>query len=206
MSKKLLLLSGGMKSVELGYDMHAEGIAFDPVFFHSLNGTSPNERRAASYHANALGLDLKIVDISGLSISAGPRSFSPLFAFPEFTYSSAPGRLPLLLSLGGYVAEQGSYSSIVIGLDGSQVGTMPPGFLEAWNGMLALSGGIPVEAPLVNAKGTENSTRSVRFDLSRTWSCLNGRDRPCGRCTKCHLRHELLGEGPDDDEDELLIA
>jgi 7-cyano-7-deazaguanine synthase len=200
-----------MKSVYVCYALHAEGIAFDPVFFHSLTGTSPNERREASYHADRLGLDLKIVDISGLSSSAGAQALSPLFAFPEFHFSPAPSRLPLLLSLAGFVAEQGSYSSIVVGLAGDQVGTIPPGYLETWNERVALRGtlpAIPIEAPLLDAKGSDiiNRARAVGIDPFRSWSCLQGRDRPCGRCTKCHLRHALLGEGADVEEDELLIA
>lgn len=50
---------------------------------------------------------------------------------------------------------------------------------------------IRIENPLQKA-GIEELARTLPIPLAWTWSCWNGRAKPCGRCEKCVRREDLL--------------
>ena len=120
-----------------------------------------------------------------------------------------PARNVVFLSIGAALAENYKLDLIVTGFDAEEASTFPDNtseFVERFNEMLKF-GTLThpaVYTPLVSLNKAEIVRRGIEIDapLEWSWSCYEGRDRPCMVCESCLRRRrafELAGA-----EDPLL--
>lgn len=106
-----------------------------------------------------------------------------------------PARNVVFLSIGAALAENYKFDLIVTGFDAEEAATFPdntPEFVERFNEMLKF-GTLThpsVYTPLISMDKTGIVKRGLEIDapLEWSWSCYEGRERPCGACESCLRR------------------
>ncbi len=187
MPKTAVLVSGGVESTTLLHqEAKAPGKILLPLFLDYGQRGAALERKAASSQCRTLGLTLEALDISGTAavFHAGQ---SRLFHVP------LPHRNLVALSLGLSLADKREADRLLLGLnreDGTESPAATPGFLEGFRRMAAGLSRIRVEAPLIGKSKADiiHLGAALGVDFSRTYSCLLGYSRPCGRCSQCRKR------------------
>ncbi len=114
-----------------------------------------------------------------------------------------PARNVVFLSIGAALAENYKYDYIVTGFDAEEAATFPdntPEFVEKFNGMLKFGTLTHPEvySPLVSLDKTGIVKRGIEIDapLELSWSCYEGKEKPCMVCESCLRRKrafELAG-------------
>ncbi len=107
-----------------------------------------------------------------------------------------PARNVVFLSIGAALAENYKYDLIVTGFDAEEGAAFPdntPEFVERFNEMLKF-GTLKhpvIYTPLVSLNKAEIVRKGLMIDapLEWSWSCYEGKERPCGICESC-LRRE----------------
>lgn len=118
----------------------------------------------------------------------------------EITRKSAeqvwvPARNVVFLSIGAALAENYKYGFIVTGFDAEEASAFPdntPEFVESFNRMLKF-GTLThpaVYAPLISLSKAEIVKRGVKIEapLEWSWSCYEGKEKPCMECESCLRR------------------
>ncbi|MFZ3060080.1 MAG: 7-cyano-7-deazaguanine synthase QueC [Candidatus Methanoperedens sp.] len=118
----------------------------------------------------------------------------------EITQKSAeevwvPARNVVFLSIGAALAENYKYDIIVTGFDAEEAATFPdntPEFVERFNEMLKFGTLVhpSVYTPLISMNKADIVRRGLEIDapLEWSWSCYEGKERPCGVCESCLRR------------------
>ncbi len=111
-----------------------------------------------------------------------------------------PARNVVFLSIAAAIAENYDYDVIVAGFDAEEAATFPDNtaeFVESFNGMLKLGtlSQPRVYAPLISFDKTEIVKKGIEIDapMEWSWSCYEGKEKPCGVCESC-LRRERAFE------------
>lgn len=107
-----------------------------------------------------------------------------------------PARNVVFLSIAASFAENFSYDLIVTGFDAEEAATFPdntPEFVEHFNQMLRLGTltKTSIYTPLISMNKTEIVKRGIEIGapFEWSWSCYEGKEKPCGVCESC-LRRE----------------
>lgn len=107
-----------------------------------------------------------------------------------------PARNVVFLSIAAALTENYKYDMIVTGFDAEEAATFPdntPEFVERFNEMLKFGTMThpAVHTPLISMNKAEIVKRGIEIDapLEWSWSCYEGKERPCGVCESC-LRRE----------------
>ena len=182
------LLSGGLDSVVMLYDLHTQGHKLHCLLF-DYKQRHIQELVWARHHASRLGLLYTTIEIPQLKCS-------------ELTDGKGgvvlPGRNSIFLSLAVNLAVEAGANTVTYACNADDEAMFPDcrmSFIESFNAMLKASE-IPVEvcAPYVHkAKwqiGDLGKQLGVNFD--ETWSCYRGGKEPCGECPACLKRKEAL--------------
>ncbi len=110
-----------------------------------------------------------------------------------------PARNVVFLSIGAAFAENFRYDLVVTGFDAEEAATFPdntPEFVERYNEMLKLGTltKTSIYTPLVSMSKTEIVRRGLDINapLEWSWSCYEGKEKPCGRCESCLRRHRAF--------------
>ncbi len=114
-----------------------------------------------------------------------------------------PARNVVFLSIGAAIAENYKYDCIVTGFDAEEAATFPdntPEFVEKFNSMLKLGTLTHPEVytPLVSLDkaGIVKKGIKIAAPLEWSWSCYEGKEKPCMVCESCLRRKrafELAG-------------
>ena len=208
--KAIILFSSGLDSTTVlyyamskGYDCHC--LIFDYGQKHS------KEVDNAKKFAKSLKLNYHVVktsipwDMSSL-INKGkkiPEHKQIKEGFVPSTY--VPGRNTIFLSYAISYAETIKAKKIFLGINAVDFSSYPdctPQYLKSMQQVMkALNNGIEICAPIEKYSKAQiiKLGTKLKVPYEKTWSCYNGKNKPCGKCDSCKLRAKGFKEAGIDD-------
>lgn len=202
----LLVLSGGMDSVTLLYDMKesiAMAVSFDYGSRH--NG---RELPLAAMHCRRLGIPHVVIDLgfighcfkSSLLVGGEPVPEGH-YAEPNMRSTVVPFRNGIMIAVAVGLAESEGLRRVLLANHGGDHAIYPdcrPEFVGAMDAAARAGtyAGVSVEGPYTNLTKADIARRgkALGIDYAETWSCYKGGERHCGRCGTCVERREALSE------------
>lgn len=204
MKDSVIIVSGGMDSVTLLYDMKdriALGISFD-------YGSNHNKREIAfaRLHCERLGIKHIVIELDFMHRYFKSSLLEGADAIPEGHYADenmkstvVPFRNGIMLSVAAGVAESNGLKYLLIANHGGDHAIYPdcrPEFISAMS-VATKAGtypGIEVIAPYTNMTKGDIALKgkALGIDYAETWSCYKGGERHCGKCGTCVERREAL--------------
>jgi len=191
---RVVLVSGGVDSTVLLYRVHeaarTDGTRIVPLFVDYAQRAARHEQEAAEWHVRHLGLSLQVLDMSRVG-----ESFRRAETLKR--HVPLPHRNLVVLGLALSYAEVARCASLAIGVIGDDVDGYASAsalFLSAFRQLAATLGRVRVETPLIDLSKSGVVIEAARLgvDLERTYSCMLGRDEPCGHCSQCQGRKGAL--------------
>ncbi len=219
MADVIALVSGGLDSTTLLYQLRAEG--------HSLRALSVDygqrhgrELTFARELGAEFGIDWRPLDLTRLVQFFGQNSLTDsTHAVPAGAYSPdtmaqtlVPNRNMVLLSVAIAWAIDSASQAVAFGAHGGTYTPYPdcrPAFATAMDAAARVCHTAPIEvwAPFVNWSKADIVTRGAELGVpfERTWSCYRGGETHCGKCGTCADRRAAFVESgvPDPTEYEV---
>jgi len=199
----VLVLSGGVDSTTLLYDLLAQGKAVYPISFNYGQKHS-KELICAAKTCERLNTPLKVVDISGINQIINNSSISGDKAIPEGHYEDenmkstvVPNRNMILLSLAIGYAINIEAQDVYYGAHSGDHAIYPDcreEFVIQMQGVSQVCHYTPVHihAPYLHLSKADIVRKGIMLGAKyqHTWTCYNGRERACGVCGSCVERLE----------------
>lgn len=210
--KALILFSGGVDSATcLGMAIEkygaAEVLALS-IFYGQVHG---KEVEAAKKIADHYGVTLKLLDLAPIFADSDcPLLSGSGRAIPKESYAEqlrhtegrpvstyVPFRNGLFLSSAASIALSHGCQVIYYGAHKDDAaGNAYPDCSEAFNDAigraiyLGSGGGLHIQAPFIGMNKAQVVKRGLELHVpyELTWSCYEGRDKPCGVCGTCRDR------------------
>lgn len=206
MKDSVLILSGGMDSTTLLYDMR-ERIALAVSFDYGSNHNA-KEIPFARWHCEQLGIRHIVIELGFMHQYFKSSLLEGADAIPEGQYADdnitstvVPFRNGIMLSIAAGIAESNGLKYVMMANHGGDHTVYPdcrPAFVEAMSAATKAGTfpGIEVLAPYTNISKIDiaKKGKALGIDYSKTWSCYKGGDAPCGKCATCIEREEALRE------------
>ncbi|MHA1732989.1 MAG: 7-cyano-7-deazaguanine synthase QueC [Promethearchaeota archaeon] len=208
----VLILSGGMDSTTLLYDLLSRGL---DVWALSIDYGQRHGRelRAARSTCEKLGIPHQVVDLSGVSEVMKGSSLTDDVPVPHGHYEEetmkqtvVPSRNLIFLSVASAYAISVGAEVVYYGAHGGDHAIYPdcrPVFIDKVNEVLAVANYEPVrvEAPYVGIDKVGILRRGLELgvDYSLTWTCYEGKEKACGKCGSCVERLEAFRENGVED-------
>lgn len=215
-TKTVLVLSGGMDSVTLLYQLLEFKHEVYPITF-DYGQRHVKEVEAARAFCNKFDLPHKVVDVSSLRDVLGGSSLTDDIEVPDGHYEEetmritvVPNRNMIMLSIAwGYATSIGA-SRVATAVHAGDHFIYPDCrslFIKSAGQTLRLATegmeGAPTQilVPYIDASKMEIAQIGKRLNLpyEETWTCYKGGDVHCGVCGSCTERIEAL-EGFDETE------
>ncbi len=210
----LIVVSGGMDSITLLYDMKdriAMGVSFD-------YGSNHNAREIplAEMHCKRLGIKHVTIKLDFMHQYFKSSLLEGADAIPEGNYDDenmkstvVPFRNGIMLAIATGLAESNGLKNVMLANHAGDHAIYPdcrPEFVRAMN-MATEAGtyeGISVLAPYTDITKTDIARRgkALGIDYTETWSCYKGGEKHCGKCGTCTERREALAEAGIEDRTE----
>ena len=210
----LIVVSGGMDSITLLYDMKdriAMGVSFD-------YGSNHNAREIpyAEMHCKRVGIKHITIKLDFMHQYFKSSLLEGADAIPEGHYDDenmkstvVPFRNGIMLAIATGLAESNGLKNVMLANHAGDHAIYPdcrPEFVEAM-GRATEAGtydGIRVLAPYTNITKTDIARRGkeLGIDYTETWSCYKGGQKHCGKCGTCTERREALAEAGIEDHTE----
>jgi 7-cyano-7-deazaguanine synthase len=208
--KAIILFSSGLDSTTVlyyamskGYDCHC--LIFDYGQKHN------KEVDNAKKFAKGLKLNYHVVktsipwDTSSLinKDKKIPEHKQIKEGFVPSTY--VPGRNTIFLSYAISYAETIKAKKIFLGINAVDFSSYPdctPQYLKSMQQVMkALNNGIEICAPIEKYSKAQiiKLGTKLKVPYEKTWSCYNGKNKPCGKCDSCKLRAKGFKEAGIDD-------
>jgi 7-cyano-7-deazaguanine synthase len=208
--KAIVLFSSGLDSTTVlyyamskGYDCHC--LIFDYGQKHN------KEVNNAKNVARSLKLNYHVVktsipwDTSSLinKNKKIPEHKQIKEGFVPSTY--VPGRNTIFLSYAISYAETIKAKKIFLGINAVDFSSYPdctPQYLKSMQQVMkALNNGIEICAPIEKYSKAQiiKLGTKLKVPYEKTWSCYNGKNKPCGKCDSCKLRAKGFKEAGIDD-------
>ncbi|CUS48800.1 MAG: 7-cyano-7-deazaguanine synthase QueC [Idiomarinaceae bacterium HL-53] len=203
----VVIYSGGMDSFTVLNKAVATGKA---VYALSFN-YGQRHKKELEYAVNVckkLGISHKVVDISAINSLLAGSSLTDDIDVPDAEYAESnmkstvvPNRNMILLSLAIGYAVSIQAQEVWYGAHSGDHAIYPdcrPEFVEAMNqvSLIANYEPIPVISPYLYQSKSEILADGIAMglDYAQTWTCYNGRDKACGRCSACRERLQAFAE------------
>lgn len=213
----ILILSGGMDSVTLLYDMKdriAMAVSFNYGSNHNLR-----ELGYACMHCERLDIRHVVINLDFMHglfksslLEGGDAVPDGHYAEDNMHSTVVPFRNGIMLAIATGLAESEGLRYVMMASHGGDHAVYPdcrPGFVEAMSAATreGTYPGIEVLAPYTGWTKADIARRgsALGIDYSETWSCYKGGERHCGRCATCIERREALREAGVDDKTEYEI-
>lgn len=184
----LHLLSGGMDSVVMLYDLHAQGHSLHCLLF-DYKQRHVQELIWARHHAgrlNVLFTTIEVPQLLGSYLTDGKGGVV------------VPNRNAIFLSLAVNLAVSAKADTITYACNKDDEAVFPDcrrAFVQAFNHTLLMQHiDVEVCAPYMDKAKWEIADlgRQLGVNLDETWSCYRGGKTPCGECPACLKRIEAL--------------
>jgi len=204
MKDSVIIVSGGMDSVTLLYEMKeriALGISFD-------YGSNHNKREIAfaRLHCERLNIRHIVIDLDFMHRYFKSSLLEGADAIPEGHYADenmrstvVPFRNGIMLAIAAGIAESNNLKYLLIANHCGDHTIYPdcrPEFISAMSAATKAGTypGIEVLAPYTNITKGEIALRgkALGVNYAETWSCYKGGEEPCGKCGTCIERQEAL--------------
>jgi 7-cyano-7-deazaguanine synthase len=209
--KAVVLLSGGLDSTVMA-TKYVRDKDTTAVYALGINYGQRHvkEIEAAQRVADALGIEYKLLDLSGalgpLLTYSGSSLTNPMIEVPEGHYTAenqaltvVPNRNMVLLSLAGMYAISIEAEVIAYAAhagDRAIYRDCRPEFYAAMGRAFALCDERPprFEAPFVEITKADivRLGAELHAPMELTWSCYKGGDKHCGKCGTCVERREAF--------------
>lgn len=204
MKDSIIIVSGGMDSITLLYDMK-ERIALGVSFDYGSNHNS-REIPYAEEHCKKLGIRHVVINLDFMHRYFRSSLLEGAGAVPEGHYAEdnmkstvVPFRNGIMLAIAAGLAESMGLKHVLIANHGGDHAVYPdcrPEFISSMSEATRTGTypGIDVVAPYTGlAKGDIAAIgKRLGIDYSHTWSCYKGGAVHCGRCGTCVERKEAM--------------
>lgn len=183
------LLSGGLDSVVMLYDLVGQGHKVHCAIFDYGQSHARRELPLARFHCDRLKVgftELKIPTLRGSSITGGGSGVI------------VPNRNAVLLNIAVALAVNAKADTVTYACNADDEAVFPDcrmAFVQTLNNMLVTQQiNVEVCAPYIDKKKwwIVGLGQEMGVPLKHTWSCYLGGDTPCGTCPACLKRHEAL--------------
>jgi len=205
--KAVLILSGGLDSTTLLYDLLDQGYEVSALTF-DYRQKHKKEIRCAKATCEKLHIPHKIVEISVLNDLAPSSLTRDEWNVPEGHYAEesmkqtvVPNRNMVFLSLAAsYAIGTGAHELFYAAHAGDHAiyPDCRPVFVSAMETALHLCDweDLTLRVPYVHLGKSDIVKKGLALgvDYADTWSCYKGEERPCGKCGACTERHEAFEE------------
>lgn len=200
-SKVVVIYSGGMDSFTVlnraiadGHEVYA--LSFDYGQRHR------RELDAAEQVCKSLNIEHKIVDIRSINVLLSGSSLTDDIDVPEGDYATdnmtstvVPNRNMILLSLAIGYAVSLEADKVYYGAHSGDHSIYPdcrPEFVDAMNQVSQIANyqSVSIHSPYLHLSKADilADGLTLGLDYSKTWTCYNGRDKACGKCSACRER------------------
>lgn len=203
--KAVIILSGGMDSTTLAYDLCDKGFELYALSF-DYGQRHKKELKCAETTCDKLGISHHIVDLSSITALVSNSALTGNIDVPEGHYADdnmkltvVPNRNMIMLSIAiGYAANIGA-DYVCYGAHAGDHAIYPdcrPEFVQALGKAAALCHFSPVHiySPYMHMTKGEIARRGdkVAVPFEDTWTCYKGGEEPCGVCGSCVERAEAF--------------
>jgi 7-cyano-7-deazaguanine synthase len=204
--RTVLILSGGMDSATLLYDLLAHGDSVEAIGVNYKQRHGKELAYAADL-CNGLGVRFDVLDLSSLSgFLTGSSQSDPNVPVPFGKYDEpsmkltvVPNRNMFMLAAAGAVAIARKADRLAYGAHAGDHTIYPdcrPEFVAAMGRAFGLCDWhtLTLHAPYIDMTKGDICKRGVelRVPYEKTWTCYVGGDRPCGKCGSCTERAEAF--------------
>ncbi len=205
MNDVVLILSGGLDSTTLLYDLINQGMTVHPIGFNYGQRHS-KELVMARRTCERFDLDYKIVDLSDFGSLLSNNALTGDIDVPEGHYADesmmqtvVPNRNMIMLSVAiGYTIDIDA-KDVFYGAHAGDHDIYPdcrPEFVSAIQDVAHLCHYYPVHvrAPYLDITKADVVTKGLHLDVdySLTWTCYKGEEKACGKCGSCTERLEAF--------------
>ena len=211
MKDSVIIVSGGMDSITLLYDMKdriALGVSFDYGSNHNAR-----EIKFARLHCERLGIKHIVIELGFMHQYFKSSLLEGADAVPEGHYADdnmkstvVPFRNGIMLAIAAGIAESNGLKYVMMANHGGDHTIYPdcrPEFVKAMSDATHFGTypGVEVLAPYTNITKTDIARRGKQLgiDYTETWSCYKGGEHHCGKCGTCVERREALRDAGIED-------
>jgi len=210
--KVVTILSGGMDSTTMLYSLLKGGAEVKAISFnygqrHSL------ELVKAAETCKALGIEHRIVTLEPLKELISNSALTGDTKVPEGHYEDetmkqtvVPNRNMIMASIAIGWAVNLDFDAIALGVHAGDHAIYPdcrPEFIEALEEIAEIANYKPIKvlAPFLNMDKGDIAIlgKELGVDYSKTLTCYNGEETPCGKCGACQERIEAFAKAGIDD-------
>lgn len=205
--KAILILSGGMDSTTLLYDLINQKYDVQAITF-DYNQKHKKEINCAKYICKKLNIPHKIVDVSVLNEVAPSSLTRGEWDVPEGRYDEdtmkqtvIPNRNMVLLSLATSYAIGIRVTDLFYGAHAGDHAIYPDcrsAFVNAMTQAIHLCDwhNVSLHAPYLNMTKGDIVKKGLLLgvDYAHTWTCYKGEKMACGKCGSCSERLEAFKE------------
>lgn len=220
--KVLAVVSGGMDSVTMLHDLHAQGHELSVVSFN-YGQRHIKELEIAKRNTQRLKVPHKVIDMAFMAQLLDNSALTGDVEVPEGHYAAenmkltvVPNRNMIMASIAIGMAVNMEYDAVALGVHSGDHAIYPdcrPEFVSALRTTSLIANYKPIDilAPYLYADKTQIIKRGldVGVDYSDTWTCYKGGLKACGVCGSCQERLEAFHnnniQDPVDYETRKLI-
>ena len=186
---EVILISGGIESTTLLYLQHRTNQVI-PVFVDYGQRAARQELASAAAHAQALKLELVILDISKAGATFRARQDRKL-------HVPLAHRNLVLLSLGFSFATQAKAQRLSLALnweDTQNYSSATAEFIHHFQTLTRPLENLEIATPLIDMTKDKiiRLGKNLNIDFTQSYSCLLGSARHCGACPQCLKRRAAM--------------
>jgi 7-cyano-7-deazaguanine synthase len=202
---KILILSGGLDSTTLLYDLKQKG---DMVYALSFNYGQRHKRelKQAAATCNKLDVPHMILNISDIADVLDSALTTSGITIPEGHYESenmkvtvVPNRNLIMLAIAAGYAHKVAADSVYIAAHSGDHAIYPDcraSFFECAEAAINIGSytNITIQTPYLELSKSDIVQRGIALDVdfTLTQTCYNGEEKACGKCGSCRERLEAF--------------